>query len=100
MSTVGDAPCNFYNLARRFAQAEDHLRLALPHGAVVIHAGKAQILVWGAAKGRDQAGRGVVGRGLPAGDGGEERTDGGVGHETCKSRRGRVYADRVKAMQT
>jgi hypothetical protein len=33
---------------------------------VVIHAGKAQILVWGAAKGGNQAGRGIVGRGLAA----------------------------------
>ena len=84
MPAVDDAPCNFYNLARRLAQTEDHLRLALPHRAVVIHACKAQILVWRAAKRRDQAGRGVVCGGLAAGDGGQERADGGVGHETCK----------------
>ncbi len=84
MSTVGDAPCNFYNLARRFAQPEDDLRLAQPHRAVMIHAGEAQIFIWRAAKGRDQAGRGVVGGGFATRDGGEERTDGCVGHETCK----------------
>ena len=82
--TVDDASCNFYNLARRFAQTEDHLRLALADRAVVIDPREAQILVGRGAKGRDQTGRGGVRGRVSARDGGEESADRCVGHETCK----------------
>jgi hypothetical protein len=99
MAASRDPPCNFYNLARRFAQSEDHFRLALTHGAVVIDAGEAQILERRGSKCLDESGRGFVGRGLAARDGGQESADGGVGHETCKGQCGGVYAAPAHAMQ-